>query len=178
MIKALVAAILLAAGCAAAAPEAPPEAGRPKPAPPVIEKHWAPEATREGTYWRVYLAASDPDCDLAAVYVRVSQLGQAGYPLQQFNLGQDDRCRAAGQISFWLGPEMLWSARLTIEVWAKDAAGNSSRVLALPLVVDGPPEAQPPEEFRAPEFGRTLGNINIRLRSPLFDGGRPGLRGR
>lgn len=162
----------LSMGCAAPG-VAPGEQGQ----PPAIEAFWAPEAVRENTYWRLYLKVADADCDLAALYARVHQLGRGGFPVQQFNLGGSDRCGASGQITMWLGPEFLWSARLTVAVWAKDAAGGNSRRLELPLLVDGPPETVPPEEFRGPEFERTLGTISARPRSPIFDGGRPGIRG-
>ncbi len=171
---------LVAAGCAAAppAPEVKGAAGEVPGRPPVIEAAWAPETGRQYTRWHVYLKVSDPDCDLAAIYASVSQLGFGGYPLQQINLPGKKRCTASGQLSLLLGPEYLWGSRLTVEVWGQDAAGRASPKHTFQVVVDGPAETQPPPEFRGPEYARSLGTINVHLRSPIFDRGRPGLGGR
>jgi hypothetical protein len=158
--------LALGAGCAT------PPAEHPRP--PEM-RAWAPEAARQGTYWRLYLAATDPACQMEAIYVRVAQLGQGGYPLQQVMLPDKDRCQVAGQLGLWLGPEFLYSARFQVEVWVANRFGDTSRKQTFDVVVDGPPEEKPPAEFQGPEFRRSLGAINIRLKSPIYDRQRPGL---
>jgi hypothetical protein len=173
----LLVALLLAAGCAAAPPAGQGEAAA-VPQPPVIEKAWAPETVRDGTYWQAYLKVADPDCDLAGIYARVSQLGFGSYRIQQFNLGEGDRCGVAGRVSFFIGPDFLWGSRFEVALWVKDKAGNNSQRLTFPVLVDGPPTTPPPADLSGPEFQRPLGSITVRLRSPVFERGRPGLGGR
>jgi len=171
--------LLLAAGCAAApAPKGQVEvSGRPTAQGPAITAAWAPEAVREGTYWRLYLSAADPGCAVTTLYADVEQLGFGSYRLQQIQLPRSDRCGLHGQLTFPVRGSFLWGARFTVTVWVEDATGRKSQQVTFPVVVDGAPEVKPPAPYQGPEFQRVLGSIDVQLRSPTFDGGPSGFRG-
>jgi len=165
-------ALLFVMGCASGPEQTAP--GTPG-SPPVIDKVWAQDALRQNQVWRIYLSASDPDCDLKEIHVYVTQLGQAGYPLQQFMLGGDDRCGVKGQLYMPTGFAYLYGSVVQARVTLVDSAGNTSQPAVLPLTINGAVEQEPPPEFSGPGFKRGLGHINVKLRSPIFDGYGPGI---
>jgi hypothetical protein len=139
--------------------------------PPVIVKYGASEKVTAGQPWRVFVAARDPDGDMAQIRFEIKQPGKGLYRAHWKKLDRD----LAGGFSgyFYLNtPKISPDSGLallfiTLELRCKiyDRADRASEEIRLPFQIVADRIEQPvPADFHEYD-ARSLGAIMIQLRS-------------
>jgi hypothetical protein len=139
------------------------------PNPPVIDRYGAMAEATSGRTWRVYLAAHDPDGDMARVEF---DLEQPGYSTRDHwkRLPPDLTGSFSGYFYLHIPPasgmwgEGIIGTPLKMRLRVVDKAGHKSEEVSLPFKVVLPlVELGPPEEFQGLGVSE-LGPILIRLK--------------
>jgi hypothetical protein len=141
------------------------------PHSPVVVKYGASEKVAAGQPWRVFVAARDPDGDMAQIRFEIKQPGKGLYPVHWKKLAPDMAKIFSGY--FYLNtPAVTPSTGLdllfiTLELRCKiyDKAGHASEEITVPFeLVTSRIRQSVPAGFDEDE-ARSLGPIMIRLRS-------------
>lgn len=139
------------------------------PNPPVIDRYGVMSEATAGRTWRVYLAAHDPDGDMARVEF---DLKQPGYSTRDHWKTLDPQLTGSFSGYFYLHippasgmwGEAVIGAPLRMRVRVVDEAGHKSEEVVLPFKVVLPfVEQELPKDFQGVEV-QELGAILIRLK--------------
>ncbi|MCX8118501.1 MAG: hypothetical protein N3G78_11280 [Desulfobacterota bacterium] len=142
-----------------------------KGSPPVITASYAIERGYYGYVWKIYLAANDPDGDMARIAVEVDQVGYGHYPTDWIMLKGPYRKEFKGYLqwntfSSRTGFLREWTT-ITVKVTVIDKAGNESRPVVFPFefVSGAVKEPKLPSPFDSGPLPR-LGYIHVDLFDP------------
>jgi len=134
------------------------------PDAPVIIDYHAAEVIRPGATWRVYLHAKDKNGDMRDIACALVQRGH-GLSNSVTRLSEEHREEVAGFL-FLRTPNdnNLRKDSFTLRVLVRDAEGNRSERLELPLRFRSVSEQETPEKWQEKGDVR-LGAIQIQMRS-------------
>ena len=134
------------------------------PDTPVIIDYHAAEVIRPGATWRVYLHAKDKNGDMRDISCALVQRGH-GLSNSVTRLSEEHREEVAGFL-FLRTPNdnNLRKDSFTLRVLVRDAEGNRSERLELPLRFGRGSEQETPEKWKEKGDVR-LGAIKVTIRS-------------
>lgn len=135
------------------------------PDAPVIIDYYAAEVIRPGATWRVYLHAKDKNGDMRDIACVLVQRGHGTYPTSVTRLSERHREEVAGFL-FLRTPvdNNLRKDSFTLRVLVRDAQGNRSERLELPLRFGRGSDQETPEKWQEQGDVR-LGAIKVTIRS-------------
>jgi hypothetical protein len=135
------------------------------PDAPVIIDYHAAEVIRPGATWRVYLHAKDKNGDMRDIACVLVQRGRGTLPTSVTRLSEKHREEVAGFL-FLRTPNdnNLRKDSFTLRVLVRDAEGNRSEQLELPLRFGRGTEQETPEKWQEKGDVR-LGAIKAQIRS-------------
>jgi hypothetical protein len=144
-----------------------PENQEVNPDAPVIIDYYAAEAIRPGATWRVYLHAKDRNGDMRDIACVMVQRGFGTLPTSVTRLSEEHREEVAGFL-FLRTPNdnNLRKDSFTLRVLVRDAEGNRSERLELPLRFRRATEQETPEKWQEKGAVR-LGAMKVQIRSSL-----------
>ena len=135
------------------------------PDAPVITDYYAAEVISLGATWRVYLHARDRNGDMRDIVCVLAQRGFGTYPASVTRLSEGHREEVAEFLTMTtpVNPN-LWRDSFTLRVLVRDAEGNRSERLELPLRFGRGTEQETPEKWKR-VADHNLGSIQVRIRS-------------
>jgi hypothetical protein len=123
---------------------------KPRGSPPVITNSFAATEVSHGDKWKIYVEASDPDGDMRRFVYTIS-LGGAGRGVYYVPIRKAYRERMLEYLDVIIAPPQTAQAEwgnLTLTLYIRDGAGNSSGKVAFPVAMTrGVKEASPPSPF-------------------------------
>ena len=144
------------------------------PDAPVIIDYYAAEVIRAGTTWRVYLHAKDRNGDMRDIACVLVQRGHGNYPTSVTRLSEKHGEEVAGFLILRTPVDNnLRRISFTLRVLVRDAEGNRSERLELPLRFGRESEQKTPQKWKK-LADPSLGRIQVQIRSSFRrrEGGR------
>ena len=126
---------------------------------PVLEAVYAQPEIGDGSNWKVYVRASDPDGDLDKIFIGFQQPG-AWWAPQFLILPKSQRKELNGAVFYWAtvrGSGYANTIYASAQIHVEDRAGNRSETRAIQFVVlqDGTKDKnQPPAGFKKVVVGQ------------------------
>lgn len=145
---------------------------KPQGSPPVIKNSFAATEVSHGDTWKIYLEANDPDGDMRKfVYnIKISERGSGR--VNYVHIRKADRERMLGYLDVIIAPPETAQAEwgnLTLTLYIRDRAGNSSEKVAFPVAMTREvKQASPPSPFNTGEL-KGVGTIFYEFPVPRGD---------
>ena len=144
---------------------------KPRGSPPAITNSFAATEVSHGDKWKIYVEASDPDGDMRRFVYKIGG-GGSGRGVYYVPIRKADRERMLGYLDVIIAPPQTAQAEwgnLTLTLYIRDRAGNSSEKVAFPVAMTrGGKQASPPSPFNTGEL-KGVGTIFYEFPVPRGD---------
>ncbi len=107
--------------------------------PPVIGQSFASDQLKPGDLWKIYLRASDPDGDMAAIIAVVDQPGIGEYRPSITRIKEENGQELSGYVFLntkgQRSDDFLDNQELTVSIQIRDKAGHSSKPITHKVLI-------------------------------------------